>query len=205
MASSGYYAFPPSSPYSSVGSNAPPDRVPTPTSALSDKLQAYPPDVYTNSPPAPQPFPFPAHSARFTGRTYSRPESPGQIGRPPSVWTAPQCPDNPLPVQRTFKTFLQWKAEAQATTAECLRNGFSSPVAWVLFLDYFSPSWQFTHCAGVRRGPRHSPECYPWWCRPQRPMAHRPIILRGQTSAIFSPLSQLDFQLYRVRWVSFTH
>jgi hypothetical protein len=58
MASSGYYAFPLSSPYSSVESNAPPDRVPTPTSALSDKLQAYPPgDTLTpHRPPSPSPF-----------------------------------------------------------------------------------------------------------------------------------------------------
>jgi len=139
MSSPSYYAFPPSSPYTGVGPNAPPDRVQTPSSAITDKLQAYPPDVYTNSPPAIQPLhPYPTHPARFTGRTYSRPESPGQIGRAPSVWTAPQGIEGPTPVQKTFKTFLQWKAEAQATTAEYQRIGFSSPVAWVLYFNHFS-------------------------------------------------------------------
>ena len=45
------------------------------------------------------------------------------------------------PVQKTYKTFLQWRTDAQATTAEYQRNGFSSPVAWVLFSNHlFSPS-----------------------------------------------------------------
>jgi hypothetical protein len=55
------------------------------------------------------------------------------------VWAFPQAPEAPTPVQRTFRTFLQWKAEAQATTADYLLNGFPSPVAWVL-LSVSSPS-----------------------------------------------------------------
>jgi hypothetical protein len=177
MASSGYYAFQPSSPYTTVGPNAPPDRVPTPW-FLSDKLQAYPPDVYTNAPPTIQPLhPYPAHPARFTERTNSRPESPAQNGRAASVWTAPQSPDNPPAVRKIFKTFLQWKAEAQATTIEYQRTGFPSPITWVLFSNHFSPSLPLTHYAGIRRGPCHSPECYHWWCGPQRSMAHRPSVL----------------------------
>jgi hypothetical protein len=34
---------------------------------------------------------------------------------------------------------LQWKAAAQATTADYQRNGFPSPVAWV-FLSVSPPS-----------------------------------------------------------------
>ena len=53
------------------------------------------------------------------------------------MWTAPQGIEGPTQVQKTFKTFLQWKAEAQATTAEFQRIGFSSPIAWVLYSNHF--------------------------------------------------------------------
>ena len=43
------------------------------------------------------------------------------------------------PIQKTYKTFLQWRADAQATTVEYQRNGFPSPVAWVLFFNYLFP------------------------------------------------------------------
>jgi hypothetical protein len=59
-----------------------------------------------------------------------------------------------LPVQRTFKTFLQWKAEAQATTADYQRNGFPSPVAWVYVEGHALPPNAIV--GGVdRRGPWH--------------------------------------------------
>ena len=61
----------------------------------------------------------------------------------------PICPTPPTVVQNTvlstttttttttsvvkvFKTYLQWKAEAKATTADYQCNGFPSPVAWVI-------------------------------------------------------------------------
>jgi hypothetical protein len=186
-ASMAYYAFAPSNPYTTVGSNVPPDRVSTPSLALTDKLQAYPPDVYTNAPPAIQPLhPYPTYPARPTGQTNSRPDSPAQNGRPASMWTAPQSPNGPTAVQKTFKTFLQWKAEAQATTVEYQRTGFPSPVAWGPFSNHIYLPSRMTHCAGIRRRPRHSPECYHWWCGPQGSMAHRPNILRGRVFTFLS-------------------
>ena len=133
-----YYAFPPSNPYPVVGPNTPQDPHQRPSSTLIDRLQTYPPDVYNTSPPAAQPLhPYPGQPARFMGRTYSRPDSPAQTGRSSPGWPVPQAPECPAPVQRTHKTFVQWKAEAQATTAEYQRNGFCSPVAWVTFANYF--------------------------------------------------------------------
>lgn len=94
------------------------------------------------SPPGTLPFAsHPAQPARKPKRSlaYSqRPESPAQIGRSASGWSFPQIPQLPTPVQKTHKTFLQWKADAQAITTGYQRNGFSSPVAWVNFFDYFS-------------------------------------------------------------------
>jgi hypothetical protein len=47
------------------------------------------------------------------------PGSPAQIGASGSL------------VQNSYRTFLQWKSEAQITTADYQQNGFPSPVAWV--------------------------------------------------------------------------
>jgi hypothetical protein len=70
------------------------------------------------------------------------------------VWAFPQAPEAPTPVQRTFRTFLQWKAEAQATTADYLLNGFPSPVAWVYVEGHTIP--QNAIIGGVdRKGPWH--------------------------------------------------
>ena len=35
-------------------------------------------------------------------------------------------------VVKVYKTFLQWKAEAKATTADYQCNGYPSPIAWVM-------------------------------------------------------------------------
>ncbi|KAH9993313.1 hypothetical protein BJV74DRAFT_833438 [Russula compacta] len=126
------YYPPPSSPFSGAGRNTAPDPYQRPSSGLIDKLQAYPPNGYTSAPPAASPLqPYMVQPARVPGRSYSpRPESPAQTGRPASGWL-PQTPEPLTPVPKVHKTFLQWKAEAQATTAEYQRNGFPSPVAWV--------------------------------------------------------------------------
>jgi hypothetical protein len=97
----------------------------------------------TRAPPIASPLqPYPVQATQYSGRSHSpRPESPAQNGKTASGWSFPQAPppESPLPVQKTFKTFLQWKAAAQATTADYQRNGFSSPAAWVL-LFITSPS-----------------------------------------------------------------
>jgi hypothetical protein len=130
-----YYPSP-STPFSGAARSSTPDTRQRPPSALMEKLNLYPSDasVYAGAPPTASPLqPYPISTTKFPGRSYSpRPESPAQIGRPTSGFSFPQAPESPLPVQRTFKTFLQWKAEAQATTADYQRNGFPSPVAWVL-------------------------------------------------------------------------
>ena len=48
-----------------------------------------------------------------------------------------QSLDISTPIQKTYRTFLQWRADAQAKTADYQRNGFPSPVAWVLFFNLF--------------------------------------------------------------------
>ncbi|KAI0268989.1 hypothetical protein BGY98DRAFT_1084084, partial [Russula aff. rugulosa BPL654] len=78
--------------------------------------------------------PYPVQATQYSGSSHSpRPESPAQIGKTASGRSFPQAPapESPVPVQKTFKTFLQWKAAAQATTADYQPNGFPSPVAWV--------------------------------------------------------------------------
>jgi hypothetical protein len=190
--------------YTGAGPNTPSE------ASLADKLQEYIPDVYNSSPTVQSAPGYPPQRARFPGRTsYSRPESPASIGRstsgwsvpqvpelaPPNpahfgrstpVWPAPQAPESLNPVQKTYKTFLQWKADAQAMTAEYQRDGFPSPFAWVLF-SHSSPPSLFTYYVGIRRGPRHPPKRHHWWCGPQGFMAHCPCILRGEISAFLAP------------------
>jgi hypothetical protein len=131
------HPFPTSRPYPGwgLGPNTPIEPPQTPSSAVMDKSQTYTPDVHTGPPALRPSHPYPMQPSRLNTKfPPSRPESPAQVGRPPSrsAWTVPQAPEGPSPVQRTYKTFLQWKADAQARAAECLRNGFPSPVAWVL-------------------------------------------------------------------------
>jgi hypothetical protein len=138
---SSYYPSP-TTPFSGSARSFTPDTRQRPPSVLMEKLNSYPSDVYAGATPTASPLqPYPMPATKFSGRSYSpRPESPAQNGRPASGFSFPQAPESPLPVQRTFKTFLQWKAEAQATTADYQRNGFPSPIAWVL-LFVSSPSY----------------------------------------------------------------
>ena len=129
----------PSTPFAGAARSSTPDGRQRPPSVLMEKLNSYPTDVYAGATPTASPLqPYPVQATRFSGRSHSpRPESPAQIGKPASGWSFPQAPQAPephFPVQKTFKTFLQWKAEAQATTSDYQRNGFPSPVAWVRFL-----------------------------------------------------------------------
>jgi hypothetical protein len=144
MASYPYREYPsPSTPFSGAVRSSTPDTYQRPPSALVEKLSLYSPDINAGAlQPTPSPLqPYSAQAARFSGRSHSpRPESPAQIGKPPPGWPIHQAPEPPLPVHRTFKTFLQWKAEAQAATADYQRNGFPSPVAWVLLFVSF-PSY----------------------------------------------------------------
>jgi len=136
---SSYYQFPQSSPspFSGGGHDLLPDPYQRPPSTLLEKIQSYPPDVYTPLSTQPsQPFPQPG---RVPGRTYSsRPESPGLL-RSSSGWSPSQAPESYSPIPKIPKTFLQWKAEAQATSDDYQRNGFPSPVAWVLSSCHFTP------------------------------------------------------------------
>jgi len=182
------FSFPASRPYPGwgPGPNTPIEPPQTPLSGM-DKLQAYPPDVYTTPPPATQPLhPFPMQPSRLARRASSRSESPAQVGRSPSrsAWSVTPVPEGPSPIQKTYKTFLQWKASAQATTAEFLRNGFPSPVAWVLISNHVTAPQRFTFTVGICRGPCYPPECYHWWCGPQGSMAHCSNILRGRISSL---------------------
>jgi len=180
-----YYPSP-STPFSGSVRSSTPDTYQRPPSVLVEKLSLYPPDVYAGAPPTASPLqPYPVQAARISGRSYSpRPESPAQIGKPTSGLSFPQAPEPPLPVQKAFKTFLQWKADSQATTADYQRNGFPSPVAWVLLLSLSSPM-QLTCHAGICRGSCHPSECHSWGCRPQGAVEYRPSILRGHLSTFF--------------------
>ena len=95
-----------------------------------------------------------------------------------SLQPYPQAPELPLPVQKTFKTFLQWKADAQAMTADYQRNGFPSPVAWVFLLSLLPPTILTCH-VGICRGSCHPSKCHSWGCRPQGAVEYCPSILRG--------------------------
>ncbi|KAI9513382.1 hypothetical protein F5148DRAFT_1301986 [Russula earlei] len=153
-----YYPPPQSSPLSVLGRDLPPDPYPRPSSAaLLEKIQQYPPDASIGTPSTPQPFqPFP-QPARTQGRSYTlplRPESPAQVARVPPGWPLPRVHEPSTPVQKVHKTFLQWKAEAQATSADYQRNGFPSPVAWVYVEGHDIPPNAII--GGVdRKGPWH--------------------------------------------------
>ena len=183
------HPFPSSRPYPGWGPrpNAPTEPLQTSSSAVMDKLQAYTPDAYTSLPPATQPSQtYPMQPSRLTRQPSSLPESPAQVGRSPSrsAWSVIQAPEVPLPNQKTYKTFLQWKADAQATTTEYLRSGFPSPVAWVLMSNHFTPPRRFTFYIGICRGACYPRECHHWWCGPQGSMAHCSNVLRGQISTL---------------------
>lgn len=200
-----YYPLP-SSPFSGAGRNTAPDPYQRPSPGLIDKLQAYPPDGYTSAPPAASPLqPYAVQPARVPGRSYSpRPESPAQTGRPASGWL-PQTSESLTSVPKIHKTFLQWKAEAQATTADYQRNGFPSPVAWVP-LGLFLPS--FAIYALCRYTSRATPS-------PRMPLSgewtagDRGILPGRFTKLVFISICDLNFTLAfrfpRARLVSLMH
>ena len=53
---------------------------------------------------------------------------------PDNTYLAPWSPAPPRSPARPPRTFLQWKTQAKEATADMKRNGFPSPVSWVLFL-----------------------------------------------------------------------
>ncbi|KAI0292864.1 hypothetical protein BC826DRAFT_402822 [Russula brevipes] len=61
----------------------------------------------------------------------NRAQVAGQLSSPRSPGSPAQIGASGSLVQRSFKTFSQWKSEAQITTADYQQNGFPSPVAWV--------------------------------------------------------------------------
>jgi hypothetical protein len=145
-----YYPSP-STPFSGAVRISTTDTYQRPPSALMEKSNVYPSNVYAASgasPTAASPLqPYPVQAARILGASYSpRPESPAHVGKLASGVSFPQVPGSHSPVQKTFKTFLQWKAETQATTADYQRNGFPSPVAWVLLFASYSPLATYVPC-----------------------------------------------------------
>ncbi len=141
-----YYPSP-STPFSGSVRISTTDTYQRPPSALN----LYPSNAYAASGASPTPAsplqPYPVQAARIPGTSYSpRPESPAHVGKPTSGLSFPQAPGSPWPVQKSFKTFLQWKAEAQATTADYQRNGFPSPVAWVLLFASSSSLATYVPC-----------------------------------------------------------
>ncbi|KAI0305096.1 hypothetical protein B0F90DRAFT_1666597 [Multifurca ochricompacta] len=111
---------------------------PPPTSPSQEPdlppAQAYPPDVYSSPPPA-------------------LPPTPTYLGKTPA-WPSTSTSEPPAQVLRTPKTFLQWKADAQTTTASYQRNGFPSPIAWVFVEGHDIPPNAII--GGVdRKGPWH--------------------------------------------------
>jgi hypothetical protein len=107
-----YYPPPPSSPFAgaNLNYNPRPDFYQRPPSqpTLLEQVQANPPDVY-NTISVPLPL---TPSTSFKGPGWQPPPSPQVLKSP--------------------KTFLQWKADSKATTSDYQRNGFPSPVAWVM-------------------------------------------------------------------------
>lgn len=148
-----YYPIP-SSPFSGAGRSTTPDALNRPPSVLMEKMNLYSPDVYAGVPPTGPPLqPYPAQPAKISGwPQLPRPESPAQTGRSAPVWTFPQAPEAPTSVPRTHRTFLQWKAEAQATTADYQRNGYPSPVAWVFLSASSSSCATYASCRYMLRG-----------------------------------------------------
>ena len=155
---SSYYPLPPSSPFAGANFSPRPDHYQRPPSrpTVLEQVLANPPDVYSTMPVALPPTP----STNFRN-----------AGWPPS----------PAQVLKSSKTFLQWKADAKATTADYQRNGFPSPVAWVItssITSYSSSSFGSWTCyPGLRRRPRNSPQCCHWRRGPQRALVYRSIIL----------------------------
>ncbi|KAH9171811.1 hypothetical protein EDB89DRAFT_2175105 [Lactarius sanguifluus] len=99
-----YYPPPPPNPFSGAYNSRPElyQRQPS----VNEQVLANPPDVYAASPVQLAPT-------------------------PPANFKSPSWPPSAAQVPKSPKTFLQWKADAKAATADFQRNGFPSPVAWV--------------------------------------------------------------------------
>jgi hypothetical protein len=200
-----YYPSP-SSPFSGARRSTTPDALHRPPSVLMEKMNLYSPDVYAGVPPTGPPLqPYPSQPARVSGWPQPpqapRPESPAQTGRSAPAWTFPQAPEAPAPIQRTHRTFLQWKAEAQATTADYQRNGFPSPVAWVL-LSVSSPSCAtYVSRRYILRGMPSPgmPSSGVWTARVHGTL---PECFTRSYFGIFCTMTQSDFWLPRAQWVS---
>ena len=100
------------------------------------------------SPPPSSPFAGANFSPRpeYYQRPPSRPTVPEQVLNSPDVYSAipvalpltpsanlkgPVFPPPATQVPKSPKTYLQWKVDAKASTADYQLNGFPAPVAWV--------------------------------------------------------------------------
>jgi hypothetical protein len=99
-----YYPMPPSSPFAGANLGPRPDYYQRPPSrpTMAEQVQA---DIYPSLP------------------------SPTVAKNPVLSTTTPTTPTTSA--VRVYKTYLQWKAESKAMTADYQCNGFPSPVAWV--------------------------------------------------------------------------
>lgn len=129
--------YQPSSPFAGARSNSRAEPLQRPPSGRFEQGQAYSPDAYS-SPSQPTPaYPIPAQPARrWSPAPRGEPTTP--IARPASGLSSHQAVELQVSVSvpRVFKTLLQWKEDARATTADYQRNGFPSPVAWVFILNH---------------------------------------------------------------------
>lgn len=99
-----YYPPQPPSPFAGAYNSRPEPYQRQPS--VYEQVLANPPDVYATSPVQHPPT-------------------------PPANFKSPSWPPSAAQVPKSPKTFLQWKADAKAATADFQRNGFPSPVAWV--------------------------------------------------------------------------
>ncbi len=102
-----YYHHPPSTPFAGANYSPRTDIYQRPPPAVLENIQANPPDFYPISP------------VTVASTSPAILKNPG--------WSPP-----PAPVLKSPKTFLQWKADAKAATADYQHNGYPSPVAWVI-------------------------------------------------------------------------
>jgi hypothetical protein len=126
--------YPPPSPLGGARPTSRPDLLQRPPSVRLEQVQAYSPDVYITPQSAFQPGPI--YAAQPTKVTVWSPvprdDHPSPTGRPSSRLSYQQALEPQASSPRIHKTLFQWKEEARATTADYQRNGFPSPVAWVL-------------------------------------------------------------------------
>jgi hypothetical protein len=123
----GSYYMPPSSPFAGANLNLRPDYYQRPPSRTTvvEQVQT---DIYPS-------LPSPTVAKNF-------------------VLSTSTTTTSTTSAVRVYKTYLQWKAESKATTADYQCNGFPSPVAWVYVEGHDIPPNAIV--GGVdRRGPWH--------------------------------------------------